>query len=126
METITKQKQLFLVDIGILLDKNDEEFKSYTTCYDKKWGYYDEVQYLCDTKDYEVELKTAKEYIKRCVNNSYIVITNQGLWNIEEGIDFNDLDWSSCDYSVDGVVYSIMKDKDGNIIENFIKKEESK
>lgn len=34
----------YLLEEGILLDKTSEEFDWYNQCYDKAYGYYDELQ----------------------------------------------------------------------------------
>lgn len=38
-------QDVFLIDEGILLEKNDEQFSSYNNVYDKEYGYYDENQF---------------------------------------------------------------------------------
>ena len=40
----------YLMDIGILLEKKDAEFESYSVVYDKKYRYFDEDQCYVRTK----------------------------------------------------------------------------
>ena len=118
------KKELYLVDIGILLNENDDEFECYSQVYDSKYGYYDESYYFITKEDLEKAIKQEKTYFKKYYSkNTYVVISYQGFWYVEEDDDLQDLDLSSCDYSKSSVVYSVMKDKHGNIIENFIKGE---
>lgn len=62
----------YLVDVGILMNKNECDC-SYSSCYDKKHGYYDENQYL--VKDLEEAKKEALEYVADGVENTYAVVT---------------------------------------------------
>lgn len=36
--------KVYLVDVGVLLSKEHEEFEKYAIVYDKRYGYYDEDQ----------------------------------------------------------------------------------
>lgn len=115
------KKELYLVDMGILIDKYDKDFEYYGTCYGiEEYHLYDENMWLFLKEDFEKEKTLLKQYINKLVNNTYFIITKQGLWDIEENDCFSDLDISYCDFLRENVVYSIMKDKNGNIIENFI------
>lgn len=124
MENYIK-KEMFLFEFGYFLDKSDKEYNIYNNVYDKNHAFYDEGINLFLTEELESYIKTAKNYVS-IYENTYIVITKQGLWNLTqeeiENKDFDSLDLSECDYSVENVVYSIMSDEYGNIKENFIKK----
>lgn len=106
----------FLLDVGILLTENDEEFESYNTVYDKKYGYYDEGQCYIATEDEAI--KQAKQYVKDGVEHTYAVVSNTTL---DDCVDFDDenlcVDYE--EYITDNIVYSIAK-IDGKIVENFI------
>lgn len=124
MENYVK-KEMFLFEFGYLLDKCDKEYFMYHNVYDKNHAFYDEGQNLFLAEELESYIETAKNYVS-LYKNSYVVITNQGLWNLTqkeiENIDFDSLDLSECDYGVENIVYSIMSNEYGNIKENFIKK----
>ena len=74
------KKELFRLDIGVLLNKDDEEFECYNQVYTKEFGFYDEDQsiYL----DYNDAIKEAKEYVKNGVDRTYAVISSDGIYDI--------------------------------------------
>lgn len=125
--------EVYLVEHGVLLSKDDKEYEYYSKVYDEKNGYYDYYQeYDC------YELETIKEnildYLKNnCQANEYYIITKQGKlknyycskditedteWG-EIKQDLNDY-WEQPDYSVEDVVYSAYKDDQGVIHESFV------
>lgn len=119
------KKHMYLIDIGFLLGETDDEFESYAVCYDKKWGYYDTCQYLVDEEHLQKNIELEKRALPSC--NGYIVVVDQGIWKLEEndleenGI-MTEFDCSSIDYSLESVVYSVTKNAQKEITENFIKK----
>ena len=118
------KKELYLFDFGLLLDKTDDEFSYYNNCYDKENGYYDITQYLFTKEQLKRNIEYAKSQVK-LYKNSYCVITYQGnfLLTKEELKNLNDICFTDfAGYSTNNVIYSIMQDNIGNIIENFIKK----
>ena len=50
--------KIYQYEVGVLLDKNNEEYEAYSDVWDKKHGYYNE--------DWGIELKldNAKDYVK--------------------------------------------------------------
>ena len=74
------QTVLFRLEVGVLLKKNDPEYKDYNCVYTKRHGFFDENQsiYL----DYAEAKKEADEYIKNGVNGTYAVISSDGLYDI--------------------------------------------
>jgi len=74
-------KEIFRLDAGILLDKNDPEFECYNNVYTKEFGFYDEWQSLY--LDYGEAKKDADDYIKDGVNKTYAVISSDGEYDIE-------------------------------------------
>ena len=56
----------YLIDEGILLTEEDEEFESYATVYNKKYGYYDEGQYY--VKDEQRAIEDYKEVLNKTDN----------------------------------------------------------
>lgn len=100
----------YLLDEGILLSENDDEFKDYATVYDKKYGYYDEGQFYI--KSETEAIKNAKAYVEAGVENTYAIVSNTTL-------DDDDMDVDYEEYILDNVVYSVAK-LNGEIVENFL------
>ena len=48
-------RECYMLEVGVLLKKEDEEFEKYSQVYDKKHGYYDEYQ------EYVLKLENAKK-----------------------------------------------------------------
>lgn len=128
--------EVFLVEHGVLLPKEDKEYEFYSKVYDNQNGYYDYYQeYDCH------ELETIKsnhlEWLeKHGENNEYYIITKQGKLknyyiskNITEETEWGEIKqdlndcWDQPDYSVENIVWSVYKDENGIIHEDFIKKE---
>lgn len=118
--------KIYQYEIGVLLDKSDEEYEIYSQVWDKKHGYYN--------TDWGIELtlEDAKQLIQDYVNNgaqgSYGIISevpisneiyNKIIRNVEENGYFSDYVWYDADYSLDNVIYSLTKDE-----ENFVKRGE--
>lgn len=107
----------YLVDVGVLLSKDDREFEYYAVVYDKLHGYYDEGQ--CYMRTQEEALKYAKEYVQNGVENTYAVISNTVL---PDDFDFDEGCVEDEEYEAKDVVYSVAK-IDGEIVENFVNKD---
>lgn len=127
--------EVYLVEHGMLLSKEDREYECYSKVYDKQHSFYDFYQeYDC------YELETIKQnallYLENTTEkNLYYIITEQGKlknYYISKDIteetewgeikqDLNDC-WEQPDYSVESIVWSVYKDENGIIHENFIKK----
>ena len=104
----------YLVDVGVLLSENDDEFESYAIVYDKKYGYYDENQFYLPTEEEAIDF--AKVYVKDGVDNTYGVIS---LTELDDDFDFTDCVFGPEHYLLNDVVYSVAK-INGKIVENFI------
>lgn len=112
---------LYLVDVGTLLDNTDPEYTMYSIVYDKQYAYYDYDQYFVRTKDEAIN--DAKEYVKTHGEDSYAVISVQtGFDDDLSNEDLEFIDLGLTDYSIENVVYSVAN-INGKIIENFIEKE---
>lgn len=104
----------YLVEVGILLSVEDEEYNCYNHVYDKKHGYYDEDQYY--VKDKTEAIKNAKTYVENGVENTYAVVSITVVpddYDFEDGYVFDEF------YHLNDVEYSVAK-INGKIIENFI------
>lgn len=141
---------IYKVEVGVLLDKDNDEYEDYNKVYDKLNAYYDEN--VGFEIDYNMALEFAKNYVDKGVNGTYAIIskiefdseyykldmqeTMQLIHSIVGGgtIEcYNDLFLSEDLYSTDNIVYSLLKQRDkdhpyylgkgnGKIIEDFIQK----
>lgn len=107
-------KEVYLIDVGILLTQKDDEFESYAIVYDKKYGYYDENQYNKPTL--EEAILDVKKYIENGCDGTYGVVSKLVA---PEDFDCDNDFLGPKSYSLDNIVYSLAK-IDNQIIENFI------
>lgn len=105
---------VYLLDVGILLESDDKEFEYYSQVYDKKYGYYDENQYYL--KDKQHAIMEAKAYVEAGIDKTYAVISRSVLERVS---DLDDVHVEGEEYSLENVIYSIAK-INGEIIENFL------
>lgn len=107
-----------LLDVGVLLTKDNEEFDFYSSVYDHEYGYYDENQIAYKGEDLVEAIKYAREYVNDGVDMTYAVITNQGIVNYEEPWEDDRIE--DFTYLHEDVIFSITK-INGDIIEDFVK-----
>ena len=106
--------ELFFVEVGVILDKENEEFDCYTIrdFYDDEFAFYDEnrLTFL----DYEHAKKYADDYVNRGVNRTYAIIHN-AICDITDD-EYDDIICNAyCEYSLDNfdkkdVLYFIHKE----------------
>jgi hypothetical protein len=84
----------YLVDVGVLLTKEDKEFDFYSCVYNHKYGYYDENQYYVSTK--EKATKEIKEYVENGVEGTYGIVS---LTTLDDSITKQDIDDGNVDVS---------------------------
>ena len=108
-----------LLDVGVLLTKDDEEFDYYSSVYDHKYGYYDEDQTAYKEEDLAKAIQDARQYVTDGVDMTYAVITNQGQINYVG--DTLETEWALDDftYNHEDVIFSVAK-INGEIKEFFI------
>ena len=137
---------VYKVEVGVLLDKDDREYECYNNVYDKNWGYYDEnvVLFL----DYNRAVEYAKSYVNEGVNKTYSIISklkydSEKIYNsksvdtmnyVARDINYilgggyvDDINIFKDLYSVDNVIYSLYKylgKENEEIIENFVRTKE--
>lgn len=120
---------VYLVDEGVLLEKDHPEY-GYFTGYDKAYGYYDDDQYF--TADLERAKRVCMEYVAENEGWTYGIITEQHVTDdqfsqikkfdrTQEADDRVELSKVHPDYTPDSVVFSVCK-KQGVVIQDFIKK----
>ncbi len=104
----------YLVDVGVLLSDEHEEFDSYAIVYDKCHGYYDENQFYTKTREEAIEY--VKKYVDNGVDTTYGVVSET---NLPLDYNFDSGEFGPETYHTVDVVYSIAK-IDGEIKENFV------
>ena len=117
---------VYLVDMGVLIKEGEDEFESYNSVYDKKYGYYDDNQYY--SNDNLEKIKTlCREWLEDCKDgNPYAIISLTQISDYvvdalyKEGGDLDDLPVEDESYDVGSIVYSIAR-IDDKIVEDFIK-----
>lgn len=99
-------RKVYLIEVGVLLTKNDPEYDFYSNVYDKKHAFYDENQYYVDSLDQAKH--GAKEYVEQGVDDTYAIISSSAL---PDDIDVADAITENESYSIKDVVYSLKKRK---------------
>ena len=140
VEKIEEDKEANVVnflnlEVGVLLDKDDEEFEFYSVAYDHEHGYYDE-SYMNALEENFEELKSkGLAYVEDGVPNTYAIITKIGVDGtkeddyiqnaieeieeqsfIDDSVDF----FNGDQYDASNVIWSAYKDENGDIHENFV------
>ena len=124
---------VYKVEVGVLLDKDNEEYDFYLY-YDKKHSYWEENSVLF--LDYNMALEYAKEYVDNGVNGTYSIISKleydsrdiygngKELEDEEMGYVMNDINYIlgggyvedigifNGVYELDNVIYSLYKVRD--------------
>lgn len=112
-------KQKYLLDCGYLLSKDNENYERYA-CYDENYGYFDELQEY--DSNLSQTIKKAKAYVNDSINK-YAVVSKAKKTTILSVPSMDDVIIDDCNFNVEDIVYSIMSNNEGKIIENFIKGE---
>lgn len=113
-------KDIYFAEVGVLLSEEHAEYEWYSNVYDRKHGYYDEGWEISFHKEYLIE--KIKTYCCNGVNNTYgviVVATVEDDFVLEDDMTWHDI---GGDYDIQGVVYSVYKNENGKLIEDFVKK----
>ena len=120
-------RKCYLVEVGILLDPTDSEYKMYKNpkVYGGTRAYYDENQYYVLSK--EEAVRDVSEYVKNGNPNTYGIVSKTFIPEInalemENGGDAPYVEDES--YGLNGVIYAVYKNEDGNISPLFEEKEQ--
>lgn len=115
------EKELFFVEIGLLLKKGDEWFDYYNieNFYQNEYGFYDYNRLTFF--DYNKARKYVEKWLEEETENHYAFIHN-GLFDIIDEQEQEINDCAYCEYSLDNpqpqdVIYFARKEKDKIIIE---------
>lgn len=95
---------VYLIDEGILLDKDHEEFKQYSQVYNKKYGFWDEEQWFSESE--ETAIEEAEKYVSEGTENSYAIVS---AVTVADDFDAVGGKLDCADYSMNSVVYSVGK-----------------
>lgn len=69
------QQTCYLLDMGVLLTPENEEYEQYSNVYDKQHGFYDEIQmYMPNLAG---TIQKALDYVAYGVENTYAVISQK-------------------------------------------------
>ena len=107
-------KRVYLIDCGILLNKNDREYSFYNGVYDKKHAYYDYEQYYIDELDDAIT--EARKYVLNGCERTYAIVS---IAYLPIDVDTQDAYVEEENYRAFNVEFSIAR-LEGNIIENFV------
>lgn len=133
---------VYKVEVGVLLDKNNTEYKYYNDVYDKKNSYFEENTALF--LDYNKAKEYAKNYVNDGVDGTYSIISrlhynsediygsgnDKTIYYVMNDINYilgngyvEDIGMFNNLYSVDNIIYSLYKTRDnGDVLENFVDK----
>lgn len=109
----------YCLDVGVLLSPEDEFFECYEAYDNDKYGFYDENQIAYLAKDKEDAISYGKAYVKKGVEGTYAVLTDQGECENGNNGDFDDGCIEDFEYKHENVIYSVAK-INGRIVENFL------
>lgn len=117
------KKEIFIVETGTLLPKNDDEFEYYAIDFNgKKFALYDEdyIVFL-DLKEAQNYIRDWSEYNSYCIIHSSIEnLTNEQIESIQEDSDYGTFINPSCE----STLYFAYKYQSNIIVEiNKIKEE---
>lgn len=110
--------KVYLLETGVLLNKSDKDYRSYSQIYDKQHGFYDECQEFKPNLDKAVE--EAETYVQSGVPDTYVVVSelDTGYGYEEDGLE--EMDLSGIEYNLKDVVFSFVKQKDGKLVKDFL------
>lgn len=107
------QQTCYLLDVGILLSPEDEEYEQYSNVYDKQHGFYDEDQSY--TANLAKAIQEALDYVTYGVENTYAVISEKYVSDSLTETDIRSKTVKNETYDMEDVLFSLQK-KDGKVI----------
>lgn len=108
--------KVYLLETGILLDKSDKDYESYSHVYDRQHGFYDECQEFRTC--FEKTVEEAESYVLEGIPGTYAIISEFNADYCEEDLEETDL--SGVEYNLEDVVFSFVKQKDGKLVKDFL------
>ena len=120
-------EKVYLLDMGVLIPEGNEQFNDYANVYDKKFGYFDELQEYRYTDEIKNIIHEAVDYVKDGVPGTYAVLSvtelDPEIINVVENIT-DDINVEGESYDKSDVVFSLYSGKDGELHMNFIEGQE--
>ena len=119
-------EKVYLLDMGVLIPEGNEQFDDYANVYDKKFGYYDELQEYRYTNEIKDIIHEAVDYVKDGVPGTYAVLSvtemDPEIMNVVENIT-DDINVEGESYDKSDVVFSLYSDpvlENGELHMNFV------
>ena len=117
-------KKYYEVELGVLLNEDDDGYTSYkfNSVYAGKYSFYDECQYAFLPKSLDKEKEACRKYVEDGVANTYAIIKGPFIGDdelLKEIKENGEID-PYC-YDINAVCFSIRKTDDGKIVEDFLK-----
>lgn len=120
-------EKVYLLDMGVLLPEGNEQFNDYANVYDKKFGYYDELQEYRYLNEAGNMIREAVDYVRNGVPGTYAVVSvaelDPEIMNSVENIT-DDINVEGENYDKSDVVFSLYSGKDGELFINFVEGQE--
>lgn len=110
--------KVYLLETGVLLDRADSDYESYSNVYDKMHGFYDECQEFRLSFDKAVE--EAESYVRDGIPDTYAVISALDMGSGYSEEDLDEIDLSGIEYNLKDVVFSVVKQGDGKLVRDFL------
>ena len=111
-------KKCYLIEVGVLLEPDNEAFCSYSNVYDKRYGYYDEEQYY--VTDIDAAINEVTQYVQEGCDHTYGIVMRTIL---PDDIDVSKAIVQNEEYNIESIVHCLAK-IEGKIITDFIKNKE--
>lgn len=120
-------EKVYLLDMGVLIPEGNEQFDDYANVYDKKFGYYDELQEYRYTDEIKHIIHEAVNYVRDGVPGTYAVLSvtelDPEIINAVENIT-DDINVEGESYDKSDVVFSLYSGKNGELYMNFVEGQE--
>jgi hypothetical protein len=131
--------KVYSLEIGYLLPKEDKEYEAYSKVYDKQNAYYDELQCYIVGNLHEILNKLEQQFKTQHLANEYMILKFECLVQNFASLELEDIEKMTLDqietflneecfdtdnisYDLESIVWSVYKDENGIIHEDFIRK----
>lgn len=116
-------EKVYLLDMGVLIPEGNEQFNDYANVYDKKFGYFDELQEYRYTDEIKNIIHEAVDYVKDGIPGTYAVLSvtelDPEIINVVENIT-DDINVEGESYDKSDVVFSLYSGENGELHMNFV------
>ena len=101
---MSERKNVFVVDLGVILPNDHKEISLYNGVYDQKRGYFDKTTSYVESRDEAI--KAAKDYVKKGSDGVYGIVSTA---DVPADTDLKNTPVSCVMYDVESVVFSNAK-----------------